>query len=98
MTTTQRTQTMNDHDHIFHNLARTRGGQMVAITHCPPGELGERVADVKMRCAELINLIESGCPPGRWRSLAVRDVEAACMWAVKSITNEAPPPPLPHSQ
>ena len=45
MTTTQRTQTMtqtmNDHDHIVHNLARTRGGALVAITHCPPGELGE---------------------------------------------------------
>ena len=82
-------QPRQDDPHIDH-LDGTRGGQLVAIRHFPPGELGKQVADIKMPCAELINRIESSCPPGRWRSLAVTAIEEACMWAVKSLTNTPP--------
>lgn len=76
---------------------QTRGEALVVLSHStdealPVGEPRRDAADVKQMAADLIDLIEARCPPGRWRSLAVTSVEEASMWAVKSRFNTEPPP------
>lgn len=73
----------------------TRGEQLVVIGHSTSDDPDDdspasRTLAVKRAAADLIDVIERVCPPGRWRALAVTNAEEASMWATKSLWNEPP--------
>ena len=76
-------------------MTQTRGQQLVVIGHSTDDSgntdtPAARAHAVKQAAADLIDLIEHLCPPGRWNSLAVTNVEQASMWATKALFNDPP--------
>lgn len=48
----------------------------------------QRVSDLKYKTLDLAREIASHCPNGRWRALALTELEATLDWALKSIWME----------
>lgn len=44
------------------------------------------IAAFKAKAAELEAMLESAMPPGRYRALALTDLESAIHWATKGVT------------
>jgi hypothetical protein len=67
--------------------------------HRPSDEGVARILELRKAFSAAADLIESVCPASRERSVAMTELENACMWAVKSIVlndpNSVPTPDGP---
>ncbi len=56
--------------------------------HVPTNEELQRIIMLREAYKELQTKIQFCCKPGRYRALAMTELEASAMWAIKSIVLE----------
>lgn len=49
-----------------------------------------QVEGVRLAFEQAASEVERHCPAGRYRALAMTELEASCMWAIKAISHETP--------
>ncbi len=64
---------------------RTQELENTYVYHAPINDQQERYVALRVKAAELAQMIEESCPPSREKSLAHTNLEQASMWANASI-------------